>query len=148
MAKFGKIAAKKVKSGAKADFEFFGIENMEGAMVTGRPAVRRLNLPYANAVLAKSERLNRQARASKDKASILIAQTDATREPFARYVLTGWKNIKDENGKPVPFSTDDAIEFVNALPDFMYEELLVFFSTESNFVDEVSEEDAKATAKN
>lgn len=148
MSKFGNIAATKVKADKVAEYELFDIVGMTGAKIFGRPATRRLNTAYTNAVLLKTEKLNRKARVSQNKAAIINAQSDATREPFGRFVLVDWKGIKDENGKEVPFSTADAIDFIAALPDFIYDELLVFFSNEVNFTDIVSVDEAGEIAKN
>ena len=38
---------------------------------------------------------------------------DILKPAAAKHLLVGWKNIEDENGKPIDYSPDKALEFFN-----------------------------------
>jgi len=44
--------------------------------------------------------------------------TEALRKGVARYVLLGWKNLQDEEGKDVVYSSETAEQLFKDFPDF------------------------------
>ncbi len=40
------------------------------------------------------------------------------RKACAKHVVVDWKNLEDEDGKPIDFSTDKALELFEKYPDF------------------------------
>jgi hypothetical protein len=134
-ADFSNLSRLAARKESIATFELIGVEGMEGAEIYGCPATRRANPRYFNAVLAAGEKLQRKMKSAGDKSSVYNAYKDAQRAPLAHYVLTGWKNIRDRNGVDVTFSDDNALDFVMALPDSLFDEMSTFFEQEANFAD-------------
>lgn len=61
---------------------------------------------------------------------------------FCQHVLKGWKNVFDEDDKPLPFSTANARKLMDALPD-LYNDLRTQSNDASLFLDGVREAEAK-----
>ncbi len=63
---------------------------------------------------------------------------DALTPPFAQFVLTGWENVFDENGKASTFSASEAVKLLNALskkaPDIV-DQAIGYFGNPINFRD-------------
>lgn len=73
----------------------------------------------------------------------LAAKMDAvTTEAFARYILKGWRNLYDREGKEIPFSVDNAVTLMQ-MHD-LYGELYILARQYSTFL--VS--NLETTAKN
>lgn len=128
-----------VKADARSTFTFHEIEGTPVLEVL--PATED-NKPYYNAVLTRSRSVARRA-----KASVNVALSkdlrDSDRELFARHVVRGWKNVRDDKGQDVPFNQDSCLEFLQALPDYMFDDLRDHCITHSNF-----KEDAADLTKN
>src|ERR1044072_1979697 len=60
------------------------------------------------------------------------------RKAFCEAVLKGWRNVFDENGKPVPYSLEAATKLMEDLPA-LYDILSSEASTLSNFRDKAIE---------
>ena len=56
------------------------------------------------------------------------------RVAFPGTVLVGWEGVVDDKGQPVPFSKENAIDLVDALPDWMFDSLRMFAMEPSNFI--------------
>ena len=91
------------------------------------------NKPYTNAVVkhnAKSGALRR----GRIDASTLEENLRLDRELFPRYVITGWEGVVDTDGVAVPYSAEACCEFLEALPDWIVQELSTFAARASNFL--------------
>ena len=60
---------------------------------------------------------------------------NSERELFVAHVLKGWRGVTDENGAEVPFSRENAREFVAALPDWIFLRAQTFATDPTNFLD-------------
>ena len=100
------------------------------------------NKPYFNAVLRRSG----SKAGKRHKPNIEQARAE-DRDLFPRYVIKGWKGIKDAKGKAVKFSESNCSDFVAALPDWIFDEIRVFCGNVQNFVDTPDDDDIEAKAK-
>lgn len=64
------------------------------------------------------------------------------KELYAECVLVNWKNVKDKNGKEIPYSKENAKMLFDKLPHF-FDKILEIATNLSNFQDEKIEEAAK-----
>jgi len=62
-------------------------------------------------------------------------------EVFVDTVLLGWENIEDENGNPLAFNRDNALDLFTKLPD-LFVDLAAQAGTQALFRAEVNEADA------
>lgn len=107
-----------------------------------RPAAE-VNKPYYNALL---KRAGRTIRSGVISVGVIEENREEDRELFPEYVMTGWDNMVDgETGKDVKFSRDEAVDFLKALPDWLFDEVRNFASNTANYADVV---DLRIKAKN
>jgi hypothetical protein len=81
----------------------FRIARMSMANVKYAAAIRRIQKKYK-----KMLQLDILPPETADKVS---------NEAFVETVLTDWRNITDEDGKPMPFNTANALKLITDLPD-------------------------------
>ena len=135
-----------VQQDATAEYTIY---QMEGEpKLTMRPATRH-NHGYFNGMLRRIKK-NRRALQSMN---INIGMLDETmrddRELYARHVVCGWSGLTDSAGTAVPFSASACRDFLEALPDWIFEEIQGFASEITNFIDDAIEpDDVEDTAKN
>lgn len=147
MSKFASVKKLSAQASDTARYELSGIGSMPDAVLIGKPATRRANPAYANAIMAASTKLQRKLNSSKDKAGVLTKYKDSTRAPIVTYVLVGWENVFDDEGKEVKFTPENAFDLIISLPDYLFDDLTNFFEIESNFGAEEAE-DVLGNAKN
>lgn len=64
------------------------------------------------------------------------------KELYAECVIVGWKNVKDREGKDIPYNKENALKLINDLPHF-FDEVIAYAGNYANFRDEKIEEVAK-----
>lgn len=101
------------------------------------PATER-NKPYHSAFLKKNAATMR--RGTVDGEAAKRART-VDRKLYPAFVIKGWRGILDKDGSEVPFSADNAAEFVRQLPDWIFDEIRAFCSQARNFVEDALEQD-------
>lgn len=57
-------------------------------------------------------------------------------ELYAKYVITGWRNIKDSSGEDVPFSKEACLQFFSSLPEWIFDGVRGHFMLPENFLPE------------
>lgn len=105
------------------------------------------NKPFFNDSLKASRKNMRAVRNGNVSANMLEETRDEDRVLYARHIVTGWRNVTDGAGKPVPFSREVCEEFLQALPNWLFDEVREFAGTPSNFI-QGGQVDVEAVAKN
>lgn len=107
-----------------------------------------LNRPYMNAVL-KDQKGSRQRKAQAGKIDMQMAEElrEKDRERFSRHVVKGWNDLINDDGVEPEFTRENCAEFLNALPDDIFDDLRIFCDNINNFVEDI-EIDIEETAKN
>jgi hypothetical protein len=72
------------------------------------------NTAYDKALDKKTKSIRRQIAAS---AVSMHEIRRITREVYAETVLLGWTNVNDDEGKPLAFNYDNAVQLLTELPD-------------------------------
>lgn len=67
-------------------------------------------------------------------ANLLAENLRLDRELFPKYVITGWDGIQDSDGELVPYSQAACAELLEALPDWIVQELSGFAARASHFL--------------
>lgn len=92
------------------------------------------NVPYFNEVLRRQAKNARIVSAGRLNQQFLAANRNEDRELFAKHILVGWENVCDTSGTEVPFSCENARDFLNALPDWIFDEVRTFAANATNFM--------------
>lgn len=125
--------------------------------IAGRPSLKmrpagQSNAPYFNAMAkrnAKSGQLRRLAQGQVDVDSIDQNRKE-DRELYPVHVIVGWTNVNDSEGKPVQFTAVTCREFLQALPDWIFDEVRNFAAIPANFLpdDEPTTDEVQEAAGN
>lgn len=149
MADFGYLDGLKVTDSNTAELTIHSIvlPNGKSPILVGRCAGQN-NKPYFNVLLRTNSRRAKIVKAQGVNASMLDENRDQDRELFPRHVITDWKDVVDSKGKPVAFSRENCEEFLQHLPDHIFDQVRDFFATPENFVgDLVSIEETEEQGK-
>lgn len=95
------------------------------------------NSKYAECVASFVEKNTKRQLAEKDD------KREQLRELYAEAVLVGWENVKDKDGKDLPYSKQNALKLLTDLPR-LFEEII----TISSDINYYREEQREAAAKN
>lgn len=110
------------------------------------------NTALANAVIKKAAVRPRSKSNTPRAALEQLHQTrDEDRDLLARYVIKDWRGIQDEEGNEVEFSTEHALEFFEALPDWIFDRVRTFCRNPQNFagtIDDPTDEESRELAGN
>lgn len=130
--------------GDKATAEY-PLYQLEGEPVLIVAPATSDNRPYSQASLRRNRRALRQATRGGD---ITMEQVDANlsieKDLFGRHILKGWRGMKDPSGKDIPFNEDNAVEFMQKIPTWIFQEIRGFCTDPRSFLAEdegVDEED-------
>lgn len=134
MGKFGHV--EKLKEVTTAPLV---LEEIEGSpTLILRPATED-NAEYFNAVFKATKKRARKAKAAGLDSSSFKELRDQDRVLFSKYVVIGWKDVKDSSGKAVEFSTEDCLAFLKALPTWLFDKVRAFCNEPLNFLDDDTE---------
>ena len=132
MANFNHLKALDVKD-KTAEMTIYQIEG--NPVLVMRPATEA-NKPYFNAVLKRSRKSVRALQAGGVSAAIISENRAEDRELFPQHVVVGWRGVKDVDGNEVPFDKTACAEFLEALPDWLFDEVRTFAGVSSNYTSE------------
>lgn len=99
-------------------------------------AATESNTPYYNTLLRDAIKNARKVRKGGVSAEVMKRNRDQDRELYPKHVIKGWRDIVDANGKEVAFSQESCSDFVNQLPDWIFDDIRNYCSDPTNFVDE------------
>lgn len=118
--------------------------------ITGSPKLivkpaTEVNKPYYNQILKRAKRNSRSIQAGGINSDMLESNRDEDRALFPKYVITGWENVNNDEGKAVDFNEANCKAFLEALPDWIFDGVRDYCASPSNFLDIP---DAEEVAKN
>lgn len=131
-----------------AEFPLSMIRNCPVLIV--RPATEA-NPPYFNEILRRSSKTIRNAAQGKIQitSDTMKKNRKEDRELFPKHVIVGWNGVIDSEGNEGEFNEENCSKFVNALPDWIFDQIGAFCRNNSNFLpDNVDQEDMDSLAKN
>lgn len=100
------------------------------------------NKPYFNALLKSAGRTIRSGVIS---AGVIEENREEDRDLFPKFVVDGWEDMVDATGKEAKCDKETAKQFLDALPDWLFDEVRNFASNTANYADIV---DLTVKAKN
>lgn len=137
MSKFSHLSKYEVKADRLIEYVLDDIEDEPVLFLS--PATSE-NKPYYNKVLRKTAK-NPLKAIKKINAGTVRENRDQDRALFAKYVIKDWKKIFDGEGKEVEFSEQNCFEFLEALPDWIFDQVRNFAASPENFIDDAIIED-------
>ena len=143
---FGHLKKLEVK-GQTAEYPMVELKGCPRLIV--KPATEA-NKEYFNEVLRRSAKSIRKAARGDIEvtAEVMDKNRADDRKLFPKFVIVGWIDIKDDQGNDVEFSQDNCQQFVDALPDWIFDGIGVFCRKNSNFVEvDIDQEEADELGK-
>jgi hypothetical protein len=114
----------------------YDLIQIEGDAVLHVVQATDANEKYWNAILRRNSASVRRLRSGRLNAAVLDSTRDHDRELFAKLIVKGWENVEDDQGNPVPFSQEDCLGFLQALPNWIFDDLRNFASDAQNFLED------------
>jgi len=100
------------------------------------------NKPYYNALLRQTTHVAQRMRSNNLDVQVMADNREADRERFAKYIVKGWSGIVDSKGRAVPFNEKNCLDFLAALPGWIFDAVRNFASTPTNYTEQVDGEEA------
>lgn len=145
MTDFSYLKAMEVTTDLTVEYEIHQISvNGKTPKLHMKPAVQA-NAPYFNALLKIAAKNAKSVQAGQVNTGMISETRDQDRELFPKHVITGWSDMPDADGAEVKFSAETCRDFLDQLPDHIFDVIRNFATTPENFVDNV---DIEVTAKN
>ena len=150
---FSHLEQLQVKKDNTSEYEIFEIETAPVLIV--RCTVD--NNEYQAAIRGKREEITRSLKQKKkqkrarsrinDRIFELLRKPD--RETYPGAVIVGWTTNKDASGKEVKYSDEACKDFLDALPDWLFDGIRIYCLDAQNFIDaSMSEEEEEEHAGN
>lgn len=92
------------------------------------------NTAYLNDLLKQSKESARKLQSLGATPAALEAQRDDARILYARHVVRGWSGVVDAQGVEVPFSPENCLAFLRALPGWIFDTIQRFCERPANFI--------------
>lgn len=138
MSKFSTVAEQKVDGDTTAEFDLSEIGMPDGALIVA-PASRS-NKKYYQGLFTLPAKLQRKVASKKIDAGTADAVRSAQLPLYADHVVKGWRGVVGQvNGKStlVPFSNEDCLDLLKALPNATLDALFEFCEDDTNFRDDI-----------
>mgnify|MGYP001565451742 CR=1 FL=1 len=131
MADFSQLRKFAVDPGAVADFPLWMVVDADQPVPVLRLRSATLyNAPFYNESM---RRAGMRMRVGGDLAKRDAALREEDRTLFAEFVLVGWDHVYDVHGAAVPFAASEALDYLRAMPDTLFDQVRYFARDESNF---------------
>lgn len=137
MNQFSHLAKLQVANDISVKFEFSEILGQPSLLVL---SATESNKGYFNAAL-KSQKKNKVSK-SVDLAFIEKGR-NKDKKLYPKHIITGWEGVKNTKGEDVEFNSENLNEFLEAIPDYMFDELRDFCQDPKNFSQENIEDISK-----
>ena len=133
--KFARLKPTKPIGEVEVDYTFWDLE--DEPVLTVR-TIADPNKDYRNAMMARANQSRRRVKGNRrdDAAAMDRLQHDLDMEIFPKYVITGWKGVKEDSGKESEFKEANVRDFLIAIDEIgLFSDLRAFCATVTNFMD-------------
>ena len=89
--------------------------------------------PYFNELLKRQRRNRRSIRTGNVSVDTIANNRKEDRALYPKHIIKGWGNVQDSKGKTVPFSKAVCADFLNALPNWILDDLRNFAGDPMSF---------------
>lgn len=98
------------------------------------------NPQYWNALLKKTGRRARELQRGKVSAQVIARNRAEDRALYPKYVIVNWEGILDSNDEEVAFSQEVCADFLEQLPDWLFDRLRDLASDPNTFIEDEDEQ--------
>ncbi len=133
MANFNNLKKLEIRNEA-VDYPMYQID--EDVVLKLLPALE-INKPYYNDLFRNSRGRVKAIQSSKLNVGMLKDNRNEDRVLYSKHVVKGWTGVVDDDGKEVPFTEKDALGFLTALPDYIFEDIRNFATEIQNYIEDI-----------
>lgn len=108
----------------------YTLVELEGTPTLMVKPATEANRPYYTGLLKSI------GRRPKLSVSAMQRTRNTDRTLYPKYVVVGWRDVTDSKGSEVPFSVEECQDFLQHLPDYIFDDLRSFCSDPQSFVEE------------
>ncbi len=145
MTNFSHLGALEVSPDTTSEYTLHQITvNGASPVLTVAPATEA-NKPYFNALLKRASKTARQIQAGAVNTGLIEENRLEDRELYPKHIIKGWHDVFDADGTKVNFNRGNLKEFLDALPDWLFDDLRSYCGSPANFSELV---DIETSAKN
>lgn len=137
---FSHLQKLEVSRHTTAEYEFIDLRG--NPTLTVVPATEA-NQGYFGTLLKRNKTYARRLRSQGMTRELLQKNRNEDRELYAKFVVKGWRGIRDADGADVPFSPEACREFFNKLPDHMFDDVRAFCAEPSSFIEIIDDEEVE-----
>lgn len=119
---------------SESDTIDFVIEELIGRPVIKLSPATKANKEYFNKLLRKAN--SKRSVKRRIDAVAIDEYRDINKNLFPQHVIKGWEGIVNDKGEEVEFSVLACVELINALPEDIFDEIVLFATDPANFRDE------------
>ena len=117
-------------SGSTVRYTFYEIEGEPWLDIV---SATEYNKPYFNELLKRQRRNRRSIRTGKISVDTLKNNREEDLDLYAKHVIKGWGKIQDSKGNEVPFSKGACLDFLKAIPNWIFDDLRNFAADPLSF---------------
>ncbi len=145
MVDFSHLKQLDINAGVTAEYTIHQITvNGNSPTLTVSPATE-VNKPYFNALLKRAGKSSRQVKAGKMTSDMLDSSRDEDKDLYPKFIVRGWQDMTDAKGKLLEFNVEDCKDFLDALPNWIFDDCRAFCNEIVNFTEVM---DIEVVAKN
>jgi len=134
MTDFANLKVLEVKAERTAAFTIYQIE---GEPVLHMAPATEANKPYFNALLKRSKRNQRRINSGNFTSGMIKENRDNDRELYPQFVVRGWDRVVDAKGEAVKPTQENVVDYLKALPDWLFDEARAFATDPQNYVGDI-----------
>jgi len=116
---------------SEASLVKYELSQLEGDMCLTLAPATDANKAYLNAVLKRSKMLSR-GKVNNVTADMIIENRNNDKKLYAEHIIKEW-NVVDVNGAEVEFNKENVSAFLDALPNYIFDEIRIFAANPVNF---------------
>lgn len=125
----------------------FPLVDIEGTPILHVLPASEANRGYFNALLRRSRKSAKSVQAGAINAQLIEQNRQEDRELYSQFVVKGWDKVEDATGHKVPFTQENCLSFLEAIPSNIFDDLRSFCNQPRNFISQ-DFIDAEETSKN
>jgi hypothetical protein len=114
---------------------------LEGSPVLILRPANESNAAYFNALLKANAHAGVRRKKQKIDGKLTAEIREQDRELYPKHVIAGWEAVVDSDGKDVPFSMEAAVEFLAALPNWIFDGVRTSALDPENFIGNMNVEE-------
>lgn len=148
MGNFDHLKQYDIAGDTRAEYTLYQLDDQPTLVVA--PATTE-NREYSQAALRRNRKALRPVTRGGDITMDMVdANMEIERDLYGQHIVKGWRDMRTpgKDKKEIPFTRENAVEFIHALPAWIFQELRAFCSDPRSFLDDGEGVDEEELAGN